>query len=182
MIFHSFTWQYFFSDWCFLSLLEAGHSQCKKWCDNGLYFLHFEPKALLLFYVQTYQHSHGESWLFPQSLLPLHPPQNKALPWKMYLLPSGEQESGEICEQNLLEEEGGILMRRYLLAGQRIFLGSSDNDEFCPLWQPLLDSAGAKVRVRPRTGGCLSSLVTRYCVPKPIKVLFVSLCSTVVFA
>ncbi|KAK8383584.1 hypothetical protein O3P69_015806 [Scylla paramamosain] len=78
--------------------------------------------------------------------------QNKALPWKMYLLPSGEQESGEVCEQNLLEEEGGFLMQRYLLAGQRIFLGSSDNSEFCPLWQPLLVSAGAKVRVRPRTG------------------------------
>ncbi|XP_045106114.1 TP53-binding protein 1-like isoform X2 [Portunus trituberculatus] len=79
--------------------------------------------------------------------------QNKALPWKLYLLPSGEQESGEVCEQNLLEEEeGGFLMRRYLLSGQRIFLGSSDNSEFCPLWQPLLDSAGAKVRVRPRTG------------------------------
>ncbi|MPC84516.1 Tumor suppressor p53-binding protein 1 [Portunus trituberculatus] len=81
--------------------------------------------------------------------------QNKALPWKLYLLPSGEQESGEVCEQNLLEEEeGGFLMRRYLLSGQRIFLGSSDNSEFCPLWQPLLDSAGAKVRVRPRTGEC----------------------------
>lgn len=70
----------------------------------------------------------------------------------MYLLPAGELESGELCEQDLLEEEDGMLLRRYLLSGQRIFLGTSVNKEFCPLWQPLLDSAGAKVRVKPRTG------------------------------
>lgn len=72
----------------------------------------------------------------------------------MFLLPAGELESGEVCEQDLLEEDGGVL-RRCLLAGQRIFLGSSGNHEFCPLWHPLLDSAGAKVRVRPRTGEAL---------------------------
>lgn len=72
----------------------------------------------------------------------------------MYLLPAGELESGEVCEQDLLEEDGGVI-RRCLLAGQRIFLGSSENPEFCPLWHPLLDSAGAKVRVRPRTGEAL---------------------------
>lgn len=77
--------------------------------------------------------------------------ENKTLPWRMFLLPAGELESGEVCEQDLLEEDGGVL-RRCLLAGQRIFLGSSGNHEFCPLWHPLLDSAGAKVRVRPRTG------------------------------
>ena len=70
------------------------------------------------------------------------------------------------------------MMRRDLLGGQRIFLGSSDNVEFCPLWQPLLDSAGAKVRVRPRTGGCLAFLMAGCCIDKHIKAMLTSFCST----
>lgn len=86
--------------------------------------------------------------------------QKKALSWKQYLLPAGELESGDLTEQNISHEEG-ILGPRQLLTGERIFLATSTNREFSSLWQPLLDTTGAKVRVKPARSGNLNRVLDK---------------------
>lgn len=73
--------------------------------------------------------------------------QNAILPWSSFLLPAGVLEDGEVKEQ--VDRAGQPQM---VFAGERIFLATSSNPEFGPLWQPLLDTIGARVRVKPYSG------------------------------
>lgn len=69
------------------------------------------------------------------------------------MLPAGEKFSGELSEQMISLEEDSQTGPLQLLTGERIFLATSNNPEFSPLWQPLLDTTGAKVRVKPARNG-----------------------------
>lgn len=73
--------------------------------------------------------------------------QNAIQPWDSYLLPAGVLEDGEVMEQ---VDRGG--QPQMVFTGERIFLATSSNPEFGPLWQPLLDTIGARVRVKPYSG------------------------------
>lgn len=69
------------------------------------------------------------------------------------MLPAGEKYTGELSEQMIGLDEDSQTGPLQLLTGERIFLASSSNPEFSPLWQPLLDTTGAKVRVKPARNG-----------------------------
>ncbi|ROT68624.1 putative tumor suppressor p53-binding protein 1 isoform X1 [Penaeus vannamei] len=79
--------------------------------------------------------------------------QNKEISWRSFMLPAGEKFSGELSEQMISLEEDSQTGPLQLLTGERIFLATSNNPEFSPLWQPLLDTTGAKVRVKPARNG-----------------------------
>ncbi|KAK7067122.1 hypothetical protein SK128_006221 [Halocaridina rubra] len=82
--------------------------------------------------------------------------QNDCANWKAFLLPSGSDESGSLYEQKLVLKEGGQRSSPLVLKGEKIYLASSSSPDFTSLWQPLLCSAGAEVRVRPVKSGNLN--------------------------
>ncbi|XP_047471695.1 TP53-binding protein 1-like isoform X4 [Penaeus chinensis] len=87
--------------------------------------------------------------------------QNKDISWRSFLLPAGEKYSGELSEQMIRLEEDSQTGPLQLLTGERIFLATSSNPEFSPLWQPLLDTTGAKVRVKPARNGNLNRVLDK---------------------
>ncbi|XP_063604077.1 TP53-binding protein 1-like, partial [Penaeus indicus] len=87
--------------------------------------------------------------------------QNKEISWRSFLLPAGEKYSGELSEQMIRLEEDSQTGPLQLLTGERIFLATSSNPEFSPLWQPLLDTTGAKVRVKPARNGNLNRVLDK---------------------
>ncbi|XP_042226965.1 uncharacterized protein LOC121869594 [Homarus americanus] len=86
--------------------------------------------------------------------------EKKIRSWRNFMLPSGENDSGEQLEQELGDADGPMGPQQ-LLTGERIFLGTSTNAEFSPLWQPLLDTIGAKVRVKPARSGNLNRVLDK---------------------
>lgn len=87
--------------------------------------------------------------------------QDRCMDWRLYLLPSGENESGETMEQNLIPEEGFQSGPPSVLEGELVFLATSANKEFNSLWQPILTMAGADVRVKPAKTGNLSRVLVK---------------------
>ncbi|XP_068210245.1 TP53-binding protein 1-like isoform X2 [Palaemon carinicauda] len=87
--------------------------------------------------------------------------QGRYIDWRLYLLPSGENEYGETMEQSLIPEEGFLSGPPPVFEGELVFLATSTNKEFTSLWQPILTMAGADVRVRPAKTGNLSRVLVK---------------------
>ncbi|CAL4181935.1 unnamed protein product, partial [Meganyctiphanes norvegica] len=72
--------------------------------------------------------------------------QNKYFDWKNYLLLAGEND-GEEFEQKLSLENP---VPSKALLGTRVFLATSTNTSFKSLWHPILVTAHAEVREKPK--------------------------------